>query len=71
MTTNFEKIKNMTVEEMAEYFHEVFDENKEHFGCLSCINYNTHHHNYTECKNCEYWNCGGDIKQWLQLESEE
>lgn len=68
---NFEKIKNMTLDEMAEFFKEQFDEYEEHFGCYSCINYGTHHHNPQECGDCEYYNCGGNIKQWLQQESEE
>ena len=68
---NFEKIKNMTLDEMAEFLQKQFDEFEEHFGCYSCINYNTHHYNEKECKDCEYWECGGSIKQWLQQESEE
>lgn len=67
MTTNYERIKNMTLDEMAEYFKEHFDEYGEHFGCFSCINYNTHHYP-DDCGNCEYLNCGGDIKQWLLSE---
>lgn len=67
---NFEKIKSMTLDEMAEFLIVQFDQFEEHFGCYSCINYGTHHHNPQECGDCEYYTCGGNIKQWLQQESE-
>lgn len=70
MTTNYERIKNMTVEEMAEFLKENFDEYEETFGCYSCIDYKTHHYP-DDCGDCEYLKCGGDIKIWLQTESEE
>lgn len=76
MATNFERIKNMTVEEMAEFLQKNFDKYKERFGCYSCIDYGTHHYP-EDCETCEngkpcYWlPIGGSIKKWLESESEE
>lgn len=65
MTTNFEKIKNMTVKEMAEEL-ECFEDT--YSRCDFCI----HYKNF----NCTSEGLDGDdcvdgIKQWLQSESEE
>ena len=59
---NFEKIKNMSVDEMAEWLNTV-----------DCSNYCEHFINYDRIyENLD--GCGGDcfngIKQWLQAESE-
>lgn len=70
MTTNYEKIKNMTVEEMAEIFKKAFDDNIEQFGCGSCINYNTHHYP-NDCEDCYWLPIGTSVKQWLESEAEE
>ncbi len=57
MTTNYERIKNMTVEEMAEFLRHNFI-----FRCTTCP-YN---------KDCGAGiGCYGGLKQWLQAESEE
>lgn len=55
MTTNFEKIKAMDIEEMAQYFCHWFF----HFtgGCEACP--------YYEIKHCGVEN---PFKQWLQQE---
>ena len=56
MTTNYEKIKNMTVEEMAKFLADFPEQ-----SCTLCGKWN---------KGC-YLECDKYIKQWLQLESEE
>ena len=67
---NYEKIKQMTVEQMAKFLKKHFDEYGEHFGCYSCTNYETHHYP-DDCGKCEYLKCGGNIKKWLLQEVEE
>lgn len=69
MITNHEKIKNMSVEEMAEHFQKLFDPYKERFGCLSCIDYGTHHHP-DDCGDCYWLTIGGNILKYLQQEVE-
>lgn len=54
MTTNFEKIQNMTLDEMAE---------------LLSIDCAFRCPKYMQYKKC-YGNCQKNIKQWLQAESE-
>lgn len=58
MTTNYEKIKNMTVEELAEFFHKTN-------ACFYCIYEGLEE---TECDESE--GCLSGIKQWLQAEAE-
>lgn len=71
MTINYEKIKAMSIEEMAKYFQTVFDPNKDNFGCLTCTDYGTHHYP-NDCigSECRWLTIGGDIKKWLQQEAE-
>ena len=54
--TNYERIKNMSVEEMADYFNEIFD-------CSNCPN---------DMFLCESNGnvCTKYIKQWLESEAE-
>lgn len=62
MTTNYEKIKNMTVEEMAETLdaHIVY-------RCLHCF-----YHYKNKGKPCDPWtNCKNGYLKWLQSESEK
>lgn len=54
MTTNFEKIKNMTVVEMAEFLNIEAD-------CIYCS------YNQVSCDNID---CINGIKQWLKSEAE-
>lgn len=68
MTTNYERIKNMTLEEMAEFLQKNFDENNEYFGCYSCSNYGTHHFP-KDCEPCYWVSIEGSIEKWLQSES--
>ena len=66
---NFEYIQQVSsLKELAEFLREKFDEHEECFGCGSCINYGTHHHNPQECRDCEFYMCGTDIEKWLNLE---
>lgn len=70
--TNFEKIKNMTIEELAEFLRNCISDDETHnIGCYQCINYGTHHWRDGECKDCEYFNVGLDVKKWLGLEATE
>ncbi len=54
--TNYEKIKNMSVEEMAEWLQEDIS------GCFCCI----YGRDFTCPNTCIY-----GIKQWLEREVEE
>ena len=54
--TNFEKIKQMTIEEMADWLQDDIS------GCFCCI----YGHDYTCPNTCIY-----GIKQWLESEAEE
>lgn len=75
MATNYERIKAMSVEEMAEFLQKTFDENKENFGCYGCMHYETHHYP-DDCKTREngkpcYWlSIEGNIKKWLKSEAD-
>lgn len=65
--TNYEKIKSMTVEEMAEWLDKMLNQEREDWdapGCYDCINYGTHHFP-KDCGDCEYL---GGLKQWLNRE---
>ena len=66
MTTNYERIKNMTLDEMAEYIKKyIYDLD---FSTEKCTEF---------CHNCDadwYYPCQeftDGIKHWLQQESEE
>lgn len=53
---NYEKIKNMTLDEMAEWY-------KDHVPCGNCDLYDY-------CIKSKHTICTKVIKQWLQQESE-
>jgi hypothetical protein len=66
--TNYEYIKSLTVEQMAEWLDKIFNQDRDDWdsiGCYNCINYGTHHCNERECGDCEYY---GGLKQWLKRE---
>lgn len=65
MTTNYERIKNMGIEEMAE-FSSVFQR------CSFCI-VSKKYKSMTEVntEECQKIGCKEGCKQWLQSESEE
>lgn len=63
---NFEYIKNMTLEEMAEFLETILSDEKDHIvGCYDCINYNTHHYLEDECDGCCQHEIGLNIGKWL------
>lgn len=69
---NYERIKQMTIDEMAEFLRKNFDEYEEHFGCADCTSYETHHYP-SECEEeqCYWLKIGCSIKKWLLSEVEE
>ncbi len=58
MTTNYERIKNMTVEEMAE----LFKKPAARYACKFCVGCPSEENEFL---------CITYIKQWLQAESED
>lgn len=77
--TNYEKIKAMNVEEMAEFLKSCVDENEAHnVACYDCINYGCHHSDpqykgtdLYECDGCSCEGIGLDIVKWLESETDE
>ena len=75
--TNYEHIKNMSVEEMADFLTSLLDgENKHYVGCYGCINYGTHHSDPSnkdlyECEGCDCEGIGYDLVKWLESEVTE
>ena len=77
--TNFEKIKNMNIEKMAEFIKSMVDEDMAHdVGCYGCCYWNTHHSDprnkgtiLYNCEDCPNENIGLDIIKWLESEAEE
>lgn len=76
--TNYEKIKSMTVEEMAEFIKSMVDDNEVHnVACYGCIHYGTHHSNpqykgtdLYKCEDCSCEGIGLDLVKWLKSEVE-
>lgn len=74
--TNFERIKAMSVDEMAEFIRSMVDDNETHeVACYSCCAYGTHHSdpknkgtNLYDCDGCYYEGVGLNIKAWLRME---
>ena len=74
--TNYERITNMSVEEMAKFLKSMVDDNETHeVACYGCINYGTHHSdpqnkgtNLYECEGCYCEGIGHDLVKWLNLE---
>lgn len=72
--TNYDVIKNMTIEEMAEFLKSMVDDYETHnVGCYCCINYGTHHsdpankdNGLYECEGCENEGIGLDLVKWLK-----
>lgn len=58
MTTNYERIKNMTVEEMVEFF-------VDNIVCENCPAYD-----YCDTEDVTYEDCPKFFMKWLQSESE-
>lgn len=65
--TNFESIKAMTVEKMAEFIKSMVDDSEVHcVACYGCVHYGTHH-SY-ECDGCPDEGIGLDLVKWLESE---
>lgn len=77
--TNYERIKNMSIEEMEDFLKSMVDENETHeVACYGCINYGTHHSdpknkgtNLYECESCSCEGIGHDLVKWLESEVQE
>ncbi len=77
--TNFEKIKNMSVEELADLLKSLAEgENKYEVGCFTCVYYGTHHSDIKnkgtylyECADCDCESIGLDLVKWLESEVKE
>lgn len=68
--TNYERIKSMTVEQMAEWLDQILNQDRKDWdepGCYHCVIHGTHHENEEGCGGCEFW---GGLKQWLEREVE-
>lgn len=66
--SNFEIIKNMSLEELAEFLTKcISDELTHDIGCYQCIDYGTHHWRDGDCEKsrCEMFPIGLDVKKWL------
>ena len=68
---NYEKIKNMTIDEMAEFIDEASISGE--YTCSYCKIYEDWLKVDTDEDITEYckYNCINGVKQWLQQESEE
>lgn len=77
--TVFERIKQLTVEEMAEFIRSMVDEDESHeVACYGCVNYGTHHSDpknkgtsLYECEGCCCEGMGLDIVAWLNSKAFE
>lgn len=75
--TVFERLKQLSVEEMAEFIRSMVDENESHeVACYGCIHYGTHHSdpnnkgtNLYECEGCCNEGMGLDIVAWLNSDT--
>ena len=73
--TNYERIKNMNIEEMEKFLKSMVDENETHgVACYGCI-IMTHHSdpknkgtNLYECGGCSCEGIGHDLVKWLKSE---
>ena len=76
--TNFDRIKAMSIEEMAEFIKSMVDENETHeVGCYGCSFYGCHHSDpkykgtgLYECEDCSNESVGLDLIKWLESEVE-
>jgi hypothetical protein len=77
-STNYDRIKNKTIPEMAEFLKSLLDgENNHNVGCYGCSHYGTHHSdiknkgtNLYECDDCSCEGVGLDLVKWLENEAE-
>ena len=76
--TQFEQIKAMTLEEMAEFIKSMVDDSEVHYvACYGCVHYGTHHSDSQykgtplyECDGCPDEGIGLDLIKWLEREVE-
>ena len=76
--TNYEKIKAMSVAELAAFLHNILDDDAScEVACYGCINYGTHHADPNnkgtylyECEDCSCEGIGLDLVKWLESECE-
>ena len=76
--TNYDRIKNMSIDEMADFLTSLLDgENNHNVGCYGCLHYGTHHSdiknkgtNLYECDDCFCEGIGVDLVKWLKSEVE-
>lgn len=76
--TNYDNIRNMPVDKMAEFLTSLLDgENNHNVGCYDCMNYGTHHSDpqnkesgLYECEGCYNEGVGLDLVKWLKKEAE-
>ena len=74
--TNFDRIKGMSVSELAEFLRSMVDDGETHeVACYGCIDYGTHHSdprnkgtNLYSCDGCGCEGVGLDIEAWLNLD---
>ena len=76
--TIFERIKEFSVEEMAEFIRRMVDDDAEEdheVACYGCMNYGTHHSDpqykgtsLYECDGCPWENIGLDLVAWLNAD---
>ena len=69
--TNYDRIRNMSVDEMAEFLTSLLNgENNHNVGCYGCVNYGTHHsdpnYQFYECGDCYCEGIGYDLVKWLE-----
>lgn len=75
--TNYDRIRSMKVEEMAEFLTSLLDgENNHNVGCYGCVHYGTFHSEprnkgnmLYECEDCPSEGIGYNLIKWLQQEA--
>lgn len=79
ITTNSDKIRAMSNEELAKFIKSCVDDSNSHeIGCYECIYYGTHHSDLAnkgtylyECDGCEGEGIGLDVLAWLNAKYKE
>ena len=74
--TNYERIKAMSIDEMAEFLRSMVDDDETHeVACYGCFAYGTHHSdpqykgtNLYDCNGCSNEGIGLDLVAWLNAE---
>lgn len=74
--TNFENIRQMSIDELAKFLTSLLDGNHIHnVGCYHCFNYSINHldpqykgANLSKCNGCYNEGVGDDLVKWLNKE---